>query len=87
MATLLMATGGTKEVTPKNGKKFTLEELQKHVGGYIELMSFSNGHTLVMDEEGRLKGLPLNREATKIARRLGYDYIVGDVLNCRRGEI
>ena len=57
------------------------------MGGYVELMGFSNGHTLVMDEEGRMKGLPLNREATRIAARLGYDYIVGDVLDCRRGEI
>lgn len=87
MATLLLATGEKREISPRNGKKFSLKELQKHVGGYVELMGFSNGHTLVMDEEGRLKGLPMNREATRIAARLGYDYIVGDVLDCRRGEI
>lgn len=87
MATLLLATGEKREISPRNGKKFSLEELQKLVGGYVEFLGFGNGRAFVMDEEGRLKGLPLNREATRIAARLGYDYIVGDVLEVRRGEI
>lgn len=51
----------------------TLEALQDMIGGYIEMHSLSNGLVLVMDEEGRLKGLPEN------VRCVQYGTIVGTV--------
>ena len=51
----------------------TLETLQDMIGGYIEMHSLSNGLVLVMDEEGRLKGLPEN------VRCVQYGTIVGTV--------
>ena len=38
MAKLLTATGALTTVTPKDGKRFTLQELQAHVGGYIQIL-------------------------------------------------
>jgi hypothetical protein len=34
----------------------TLENLQKHVGGYIETVTLPGGVVVICDEEGRLKG-------------------------------
>ena len=40
----------------------TLEQYQKIVGGYIEcIYPFSDAVTLVCNEEGKLRGLPINR--------------------------
>lgn len=38
----------------------TLEDFQQLVGGYIETLSLPNGFVIVMNEEGRLKGLRAN---------------------------
>lgn len=38
----------------------TLESLQGQVGGYIETLTFCEDTTLIVDEEGRLKGKPHN---------------------------
>lgn len=54
-----------------------LKALQKAVGGYIETVTMSGDCCLVCDEEGLLKGKPLN----KAASRLGTPF-VGDVLVC-----
>ena len=68
---------------PENGKFFTLKELQTIVGGYIECLSLKNGMTMVVNEEGKLEGLPYNDLATDIAYNSGYmDIIVGIVLVC-----
>lgn len=50
----------------------TLEALQELVGGYIEVVGIGNGLLLVMNEEGKIKGLPENV-------RCLYDTIVGPV--------
>jgi hypothetical protein len=55
----------------------TLKEAQKIVGGYIEFAHCHNKYTLVVDEEGLLKGYPLNKEATSM---YGCSPIVGDVI-------
>ena len=46
----------------------TLKEAQKFVGGYVEGIQFPNGDYLIVNEEGKLKGLPLNPEATALWR-------------------
>jgi hypothetical protein len=59
----------------------TLESAQKFVGGYVEGISFPNGDYLIVNEEGKFRGLELNEPATKLWREtftkdkyaFGYD--------------
>ena len=44
----------------------TLKEAQAFVGGYVEGVYFPNGDYLIVNEEGKLMGLPLNEEASKL---------------------
>ena len=50
----------------------TLESAQEFVGGYVEGITFPNGDYLIVNEEGKLMGLPLNPEAT-LLWRLTFD--------------
>ena len=85
MAQIIKANGTEIDVEPKNGRDFQLSELQKIVCGYIEIVNLTDGRLMVVNEEGKLKGLPVNDEATKL---VGYnDVIVGDVLVCSRKQI
>ena len=85
MATLYKTSGEKVEISPKNGKRFSLVELQKLVGGYIEYIHLK-GHILVVNEDGRLMNLPVNPGATQLARQFGYDFIVGDAVYCKTRE-
>ena len=42
----------------------TLKEAQAFVGGYVECITWPNGDLLIVNEEGKLRGLPLNPEAS-----------------------
>lgn len=44
------------EVTIPN----TLEQLQRMVGGFIETVSFGPGMIMIVDEEGKIDGRPVN---------------------------
>ena len=60
--------------------KPNLKQLQKMVGGYIEVVtSLDSKYQIVIDEEGKLKGKPFNKDATAL---LGYgdDELVGDAV-------
>ena len=46
-------------------KELSLSELQKLVGGYIEVAYSDDERQIVCNEEGKLMGLSINREATK----------------------
>ena len=48
-------------ITDKNQQP-SLNHAQEFLGGYVERMEMPNGDVLLMDEEGRLKNLPLNAE-------------------------
>ena len=63
-------------------EKPTLEELQKLVGGYIEILYSPDGKQIVINEEGKMQGLPINYEATKIwlGTKHWHDVIVGDAV-------
>lgn len=50
-------------VRPKNGTDFGLEEAQKLVGGYIEVVTISKGLIAIIDEEGRVKNKENNIKA------------------------
>ena len=80
-----------QEVNPKNGTDFSLEELQGFVGGYVQILHMGRGELMVINEEGKLMNLPLNRDATSIAhwrgRLLEGDYIVGPALICHKSQI
>ena len=43
-----------------------LKAAQAFVGGYVEGITFPNGDYLIINEEGKLMGLPLNPEATAL---------------------
>lgn len=89
MAKIYHTDGRIETVGPKNGKDFQLEELQAVVGGYIECLPLAGTKEIMtVNEEGKLQGLPPNRNATRIIRGQGYeDYIAGDVLVCKEEEI
>ena len=81
MATLIKLNGTKETVQPKNGNIFSLEELQKYVGGYIEIVPINygeyEGKLLIVDEEGKIKiGAEINFAASKIANQA----IVGTVI-------
>ena len=46
----------------------TLESAQEFVGGMVQGIEFPNGDYMIMNEEGKLLGLPVNEEATKLWR-------------------
>ena len=67
----------------------TLESAQEFVGGYVEGITFPNGDYLIINEEGKLKSLPVNEEATKLWRStftedkyaFGFDdFVVGPAI-------
>lgn len=89
MAKLIKTDNSVTEVSPKNGTDFSLEELQGFVGGYIEIVypltGAPKGSILVVNEEGKLIGLPVNGIATGM---MGFtDTIVGDVLLCDTNQV
>ncbi|MCQ2232153.1 MAG: DUF3846 domain-containing protein [Paludibacteraceae bacterium] len=92
MAVLIRTNGKKEEVKPKNGKNFSLEELRTSIGGgWIECLPIPSGMgTIVCDEEGKLKGLPMNEVATHfmyLCFGISSDYLCGDVLVADDGEI
>ena len=71
----------------------TLEEAQAFVGGYVECITWPNGDLLIVNEEGKLMGLPLNPEATLLWRMTftkdkyvtGYDdFVVGPAIYIKK---
>ena len=67
----------------------TLKEAQDFVGGMVECVQFPNGDLLLLNEEGKLMGLPLNPEATALWRAhfpkekfpIGWDdFVVGPAM-------
>ena len=55
------------------------KEVSKFVGGMVECVQFPNGDLLLLNEEGKLIGLPLNPEATALWRATfdNDNYITG----------
>ena len=41
-------------------------EVKDFVGGMVECVTFPNGDLLLLNEEGKLMGLPLNEKASKL---------------------
>jgi len=88
MAIILKINGTNEDVNPSNGNVFTLEELQKVVGGYIQIVPITagehSGKLMVVDEEGKLKAdAQLNEEASRIAGQ----QIIGQIIIINREQI
>lgn len=88
-ATWIKTDGTEEEVTPSNGKDFNLEELQKMVGGYIQLVSTRPPvREMYINEEGLNDNLPLNDKATDLIdpKWWVHDGVRGDVVVIARGR-
>jgi hypothetical protein len=96
MATLIRPNGPTEEVIPVNGKKFTAEEVQRVVGGDVQLLEVTLGiygaikvtarDKMFVVREGKLHALPFNRVATAIYVHSARDRVFGFALITRKGE-
>lgn len=90
MATLIKTDGSKLEIQPQNGLDFQLDELQKFVDGYIDIINLHNGDILVINDNGK-DVLDSNETATEIAHKhnaiFGWDYICGDVVMCKDREV
>lgn len=78
-ALLIKVDGSVAETTFEG-----LKDLQKMVDGYIEAISLGS-HVAYVNEEGKLRNMPINRRATKIVidmmgTRNFSDYIVGNMV-------
>jgi hypothetical protein len=78
MAKLIMVDGTIKEVAPRKGESFELDEMQAFVGGLIEPVYLEDGTTMLVNEEGLLMGLPMNALASAL---VGFP-LVGPALIC-----
>ena len=85
MNVILITTDGTR----KKVNIETLDEARQLVCNYLynspaEIVVMSDGTFIVIDEEGKLNNLEINKVATQIAHDNNCiypsDYIVGDVL-------
>ena len=98
MATLLTTTGKALPVKPRMAV-FTLDELQKFVRGYIEIVTLPGGQLMIINEYGHFDPtlqLKENKKATKLYKKHFYKDvignpmvvpIVGDVVICSKSEI
>ena len=90
MAQIILTNGTTKDVQPKNGKKFSLSEAQKAVGGYVQLIRLDHQNIMLVNEDGKLQRSAKNLLATTVAHNFAAifpnDFIVGDVLVCKNNE-
>ena len=78
--TLITTDGNIKEIQ-FSGRIVTLKEMQQCVEGYIEMVWLKSGKVLIVNEEGKIDGLPINDKATIIVNEDGiYDTIVGNAL-------
>lgn len=86
-ARVIKADGTETPVTPKNGTDFRLDELQGFVGGPIEIVYTPDRRSIiVLHEEGKLEGKPINAKATALYDN-PFDVVVGDVLVCPSGMV
>jgi hypothetical protein len=90
MATLILEDGSARDVTPADLKQgFSLAELYAELRcDVVEVVRLRNGRLLVIDENGKLVGRPVNELATVLARGVlqAHDVIVGPALLCSLQE-
>lgn len=62
-----------------------LKDLQAFVGGFVEALEFKDGADALINEEGKIKGLPYNPLATALCQMFeiglaDWDFINGPML-------
>ena len=65
MTTVNTTAAEFKIITDKKDEP-DLKAAQDFVGGYVEGITFPNGDYLIINEEGKLMGVPLNEKASKL---------------------
>jgi hypothetical protein len=78
-----LTTEGKASLIDLSADSNELLTLQIAVGGLIEAKTLQDKYTLIMNEEGKLQGLPINERATEIwlANFPNFpDVILGDVV-------
>lgn len=80
MALIIKADG-----TEKDLPKYDLEALQAIVGGYIEGVHLNDGRLMYVNEDGRMKQLPVNQKATSYFQGVTHP-ILGDVVLLTKEE-
>ena len=64
----LNTTAPEFKIIEDNKDEPNLKTAQDFVGGMVECITFPNGDVLIVNEEGKLMGLPLNPEGTTLWR-------------------
>lgn len=82
MRALLIRPGvQTVSIEPVNGKAFTLAELYQAINcQMVEVVALNEDWVLIVDEEGRMKELPVNGPATLLS---GLP-LTGNVVLCEK---
>lgn len=47
----------------------TFKDLQTAVNGYVEIIALDKDNKMIVNDEGRLSGLPINKTATETLQR------------------
>ena len=66
--TKINTTAQEFKIIEDNKDEPNLKTAQDFVGGHVECITFPNGDVLIVNEEGKLMGLPLNPEGTALWR-------------------
>jgi hypothetical protein len=77
----IKADGTIIPVVPSKGSRFTLEEVQEMVGGFVARIPLPNRAVMLVNEDG----LPLELPVNESAGRLTGIRVVGDVVVLPRG--
>lgn len=65
--TIINPDGSTKICTPKDGETWTLDEVQDLIDGIVDVLYLNDTTVAFFDEEGAVKGLPKNLDASHYA--------------------
>lgn len=81
----LCTNGEIKVISASDNGEFTLQELQQNVSGGIEIVKcrFGKNLSLVVNDEGAIKHLPLNPYASLLYQGILSDALIfGDAVLC-----
>ena len=81
------------QIVEDNKHEPDLKSAQQFVGGMVQGITFPNGDYMIMNEEGKMSGLQVNEQATKLWREtftkdkylFGYDdFVCGPVIYIKK---
>ena len=96
-ALVYKTNGEVESITPENGKYFSLKEMQGICDGVVDIQELPKSNRLIiLNDEGKLIGLPINEKATEVWKREypiaeyphnNYELIVGNVIVCDKSMV